>query len=542
MMQRTHLKLICVISLLSLALGCSAFADTILYVDDDAPLNGDGKSWDTAYPYLQNALMNAKEANKPVEIRIAQGVYKPTADRFELISGVALKGGYVGLGMPDPNERDIKLYETIFSGDLLGNDVNVDNPHDLGGEPTRVDNVGILGSYQADSTAVLDGVTITGGRQPNPPDARFGGGGMLIGSFGMGRGSSIESSSSPTIINCTFRDNWSSSTGGAVYIVSGYPTFHNCTFTQNYSYYGGAISGGEDGTKIINCFFAKNTAKGGGAIADCVGLISNCLFQGNVVDNTGGALADCSGLMTNVFFFDNSAGSYGGAASVTYRDSAMFENCIFADNVAKYSGGGVLVSDDGTVVLINCTFSSNSSPVGCALVSYPSAPLSNAKLTNCILRDGGNEILKNDNSIISVTYSNVHGGYDGIGNINENPLFADPNNGDFHLKSKGGRWDPNSESWIMDKVTSPCIDTGDPVSPIGMEPFPNGGRINMGAYGGTVEASKSYFGTSPCETIIAGDINGDCKVDFLDLAILASHWFEENEHEKDEYGQNEQGG
>ena len=62
---------------------------------------------------------------------------------------------------------------------------------------------------------------------------------------------------------------------------------------------------------------------------------------------------------------------------------------------------------------------------------------------------------------------------------------------DYHLKSQTGRWDPNSQTWVPDEVTSPCIDVGDPNSPIGNEPFPNGGRINMGAFGGTAEASKS---------------------------------------------------
>jgi hypothetical protein len=45
----------------------------------------------------------------------------------------------------------------------------------------------------------------------------------------------------------------------------------------------------------------------------------------------------------------------------------------------------------------------------------------------------------------------------------------------------------------LDDVTSPCIDAGDPNSPVGDEPEPNGDRINMGAYGGTTEASKSYI-------------------------------------------------
>ncbi|NLZ07277.1 MAG: hypothetical protein GXY19_19080, partial [Phycisphaerae bacterium] len=52
------------------------------------------------------------------------------------------------------------------------------------------------------------------------------------------------------------------------------------------------------------------------------------------------------------------------------------------------------------------------------------------------------------------------------------------------------------------------------------------GIINMGAYGGTAEASKSYFGEPPCETIIAGDINGDCRVDIADVIILLDHWLE----------------
>ncbi len=76
-------------------------------------------------------------------------------------------------------------------------------------------------------------------------------------------------------------------------------------------------------------------------------------------------------------------------------------------------------------------------------------------------------------------------------NIQVDPLFADPNAGDFHLLSRTGRWDPIGAVWIEDYATSPCIDAGDPASPVGHEPAPNGGRINLGAYGGTAEASKS---------------------------------------------------
>ncbi len=76
-------------------------------------------------------------------------------------------------------------------------------------------------------------------------------------------------------------------------------------------------------------------------------------------------------------------------------------------------------------------------------------------------------------------------------NIQADPLFVDPNAGDFHLLSRTGRWDPIGAVWIEDYATSPCIDAGDAGSPVGYEPAPNGGRINLGAYGGTGEASKS---------------------------------------------------
>ena len=63
--------------------------------------------------------------------------------------------------------------------------------------------------------------------------------------------------------------------------------------------------------------------------------------------------------------------------------------------------------------------------------------------------------------------------------------------GDYHLQSQAGRWDPEAWRWWQDRTTSPCIDAGDPTSPVGREPPPNGGIIDLGAYGGTTEASKS---------------------------------------------------
>lgn len=82
--------------------------------------------------------------------------------------------------------------------------------------------------------------------------------------------------------------------------------------------------------------------------------------------------------------------------------------------------------------------------------------------------------------------------------------------------------------WV-DTITSPCIDTGDPTDDIGQEINPNGNRINTGAYGGTMYASKSPDGngeppTGECTEYPASDANNDCKVNLLDFAVMVSEW------------------
>jgi parallel beta-helix repeat protein len=97
------------------------------------------------------------------------------------------------------------------------------------------------------------------------------------------------------------------------------------------------------------------------------------------------------------------------------------------------------------------------------------------------------------------------------------PLFADPNHGDYHLRSNRGRYWPAHNVWVLDNVTSPCVDGGDPTDDPSGEPMPNGGRIDMGAYGRTPYASMS-------EWPIAADVNRDGVVDLADLAIFCNEW------------------
>ena len=55
----------------------SAAVGKIIYVDADAIGLNNGSSWTNAYNYLQDALTDANSSPKPVEIRAAQGTYKP---------------------------------------------------------------------------------------------------------------------------------------------------------------------------------------------------------------------------------------------------------------------------------------------------------------------------------------------------------------------------------------------------------------------------------------------------------------------------------
>jgi hypothetical protein len=284
--------------------------------------------------------------------------------------------------------------------------------------------------------------------------------------------------------------------------------------------------------------------------------VEDCVFTGNVasrgVGGEAGALACRRAHVTiiDTSFIANFAVT-GGAVLALDCPSLEISNCLFAGNVS-FGTGAALASLGSQVALEQCTLSENG-PSDALFGGSSDDRQASFRITGCIFPKDTISISKHFAVVAEVAYSNISRDMVadpcntlvwGPGNVSMEPLFADPGywdsngtpeereddfwvDGDYHLKSQAGRWDPATETWVVDDVTSPCIDAGDPRSPIGHEPFPNGGRINMGAYGGTSEASKSWFGEPPCETIIAGDINGDCRVDVKDFQILASHWLQD---------------
>lgn len=93
---------------------------------------GDGSSWSNAYGNLQTALDDAEPNDS---IWVAQGTYKPTqlfdpcdprSATFQMKNGVGIYGGFSSVGDPNWEHRDWEEYETVLSGDLLGDDRDVD--------------------------------------------------------------------------------------------------------------------------------------------------------------------------------------------------------------------------------------------------------------------------------------------------------------------------------------------------------------------------------------------------------------------------------
>jgi parallel beta-helix repeat protein len=188
--------------------------------------------------------------------------------------------------------------------------------------------------------------------------------------------------------------------------------------------------------------------------------------------------------ITNCTIIDNA----GAGIKLWQSSTPTVANCIIAAN--RGAGIEMWADKSGRRIQYNYAIINN-----CTIVGNLKQGIFGGRPTICnsIIYFNGSESngVQIESDSVTATYSNVQGGWLGEGNIEDDPLFADPNSSDYHLKSQVGRWAPTIQSWIQDDVTSPCIDAGDPNSPVGDEPCPNGGRINMGAYGGTSEASKS---------------------------------------------------
>ncbi len=360
-----------------------------IYVDDDASPGGDGSTWATAYNNLQDALDVAISGN---QIWVAAGTYYPditgsTDPRnaaFQMINGVGIYGGFAGAEDPatfNLANRDFITNETILSGDIGTPVDNTDNCYHVFYHPD--------GTW-LDSTAILDGFTISDGNADESYPHNFGGG-------------MYNETSSPMLANCKISRNHSVAGGGGMF---------NYGFTYN------------SNPILTNCTFSGNTAGSGGGVY-----------------NESGNFGNCHPTFTNCTFIDNN--SVQGSGMANYSDvwgytRPTITNCTFSGNHAVVAGGAIYNSIEAE-------------ESGCYSV-----------LVNCILwgntaTSGGNEIFNNGGSTPQISYSDIQGsGGSGVSswdtslgtdlgkNIDANPLFYNPANGDFRLTG-----------------SSPCLDVGD---------------------------------------------------------------------------------
>ncbi len=384
------------------------------------------------------------------------------------------------------------------------------------------------------AASVLDGFTITNGG-----NTEYGGGIRCVGS-------------SPTIRNCIFIKNSAGHYGGGLCNCYGSrPTVINCTFQENscassrLSGRGGGMANRHGSSPAVtDCTFIGNSAwYSAGGLGNFDGSsprVTGCTFSGNSSEDSGGATGtwdDSRPTFERCVFTKNRAKGNGGAAANRSGGEAAFVNCIFSGNVANGSGGAI-ADWAATATLANCTISGNHADRSCGGIR--NAGGSDVRLENCILwsntdGDSAGQIERAQIVVdgrVDIRYCCVQGwsgALSGFGNFDCDPLFADADGGDFHLKSRAWRWDRLLNRWTYDAVTSPCIDAGNPGWPLGDEPVtvpddPDRAaamnwRINVGAYGGTAEASLASSGWA-----LLADMNNDGAVDWLDLAHMTAAW------------------
>jgi hypothetical protein len=457
---------------------------------------------------------------------------------FQLKNGVALKGGYAGLGAPNPNLRDIVLYETILSGDLAGDDARVacvDHSPNCDGLLGRLcvgglciinannDENGfhVVTGNDTDASAILDGFTITGGNA-NGQEANGTAGGGMVNVFG-----------SPTVQDCMFSSNSAIGIGGGMYnnsfVFGSSPTVTNCNFSSNFAAEGGGMfNNNYSRPTVTNCAFNDNSAavNGGGAVNlnNSSPTMERCAFNGNRAARGGGMYNwnVSSPTLRNCMFARNSVSNQGGAMWNSFSNPAV-TNCAFRDNAAGGAGGGMFDSEGSNPAVTNCTFTRNTAVTvggGMFVSSLAAVP----KVTNCIL--WGN--LPTQIHVVHrppvVNYSIVQGGWSGsggVGVLNADPVFLDADGPD------GVRGTEDDNLRLM--VGSPAIDAGD------NDAVPNGITTDLdgnprfvddpasqdcpqapGTCGTTpiVDMGAYEFGSAPCGL---ADLDCDGDVDLRDF-------------------------
>lgn len=231
----------------------------------------------------------------------------------------------------------------------------------------------------------------------------------------------------------------------------------------NYNY-GAGIRCTYSDPVILNCLVKENNAlgygKGGGIFCSySCAEFRNVIIEDNYANQTGGGIQinNTSHIVLDNVSITNNTSMWGGGLYIYGDSNPELSRVKIINNVASNEGGGIICHVNCNPVLTNLTIFGNNAPSGGGIFIGSNCFVD---ITNTILWNNSNEIDINGGSV-NITYSNIEGGYTGNGNINEDPLFIDPQNLSFHLTEQ-----------------SPCIDAGDPDSPLD----PDGTISDIGRY------------------------------------------------------------
>ncbi|MBE0636996.1 MAG: choice-of-anchor D domain-containing protein [Bacteroidales bacterium] len=321
--------------------------DTI-FVKHDAIGNNDGTSWSDAYTSLQVALDNAQSGD---QMWVAAGTYKPETaiggfgDRykaFKMKNRIAIYGGFSGSENPasfDLDDRDFILNETILSGDL--NDNGADN-----NDAYHVFNH--TSGTTVNSTAMLDGFTISGGNA-NDPFINNTGGGM------------ININSSPTLSNLKISGNTAAENGGGMYNYISSPVLSNVQISDNIATKdGGGIYNLISSPQFINVLVTDNVAsRDGGGMYDNLSFsnLINATISGNTADQSGGGMYNVTSTtqIRNSIIWGNSSSVGGKQFYIKFGVSTLSYSC-YSDEVGDVDTLIGFLIPDPTVITENPKF------------------------------------------------------------------------------------------------------------------------------------------------------------------------------------------
>ncbi|HBC46960.1 MAG TPA: hypothetical protein DEO84_07010 [candidate division Zixibacteria bacterium] len=294
--------------------------------------------------------------------------------------------------------------------------------------------------------------------------------------------------STTAIIGFTIKGVFSSDyfDASGIYCHNSSPIIAHNIIRDHIGLYGGGIHLLNSHPLIMNNLILNNRGSywGGGIYSER----SWATIKGNIIrGNHGveGAGMNCWGstpsvISDNVFEYD-SAYFGGGAIFIGYHEDpenhseAIFYNNILRNNYANSGGAMVFCHGGRGYFANNIIYDNHATYYGGVISCYPEI----LNFTNCIFWGNTTDSTSQVDPDINYTFCDIEGGQLGLGNINSDPLFRNPESGDFHLMSTA----------CGDPANSPCIDAGNlwmSDSTLNCLWGLGESRSDMGAYGGGI--------------------------------------------------------